>query len=306
DPCRSKSVPPVSIERRILGRTGLSASAVGFGGSETGYAGVSARQVALILNDALDRGLNLIDTAACYGDGEAQLGAVLSHRRKDVILITKCGHAAGLAGDDWDPAMLAKSIDRSLKRLRTDYVDIMQFHSPDAATLDDPRVIEVLTRARAAGKARFIGLSSDGESALAAVELGVFDTLQTSLSLADQEAIDLTIPKAYERGMGVIAKRSLANAAWRADSRGAYAAPYRERLGKLGYDFLTREDAGATALRFTLSVPGLTAALVGTTRLGRFEQNARAAALGMLPSEEYEEIRARWRCAGGANWPGQR
>ncbi|MGH7778651.1 MAG: aldo/keto reductase [Candidatus Binataceae bacterium] len=295
------------IEHRILGRTGLRVGIVGFGGSESGRGGTNWRSLEKILGSAIDSGLNLIDTAECYGDGEEQLGRALGYRRKDVILMTKCGHAGGGWGDHFaPPKVLAATIDRSLKLLRTDYVDVIQFHAPDRQALADPVVIEVLTRARAAGKTRFIGLSSDGESALAAVELGVFDTLQTSLSLADQEAIDLTIPKAYERGMGIIAKRSLANAAWRTDSREAYAAPYRERLGKLGYDFLAREDAGATALRFTLSVPGLTAALVGTTRLGRFEQNARAAALGALPKEEYEEIRARWRCAGGANWPGQR
>lgn len=294
------------IEHRILGRTGLSVSAVGFGGSETGYGGTSAREVARILNDAIDRGLNLIDTAACYGSGEEQLGVALAGRREKVVLMTKCGHAAGLAGGDWEPAMLAESIERSLKRLRTDHVDVMQFHSPDAATLADPRVIEVLTRARDAGKARFIGISADGESALKAVELGIFDTLQISVNIADQEAIDLAIHKAHERGMGIIAKRPLANAAWRADSKDAYSAPYRERLATLDYDFMTRNDAGAIALRFTLSVPGVTAAIVGTTRLGRFEQNARAASLGPLPADEYEKIRARWRVVGGDRWPGQR
>lgn len=221
--------------------------------------------------------------------------------------MTKCGHAESGWGDHFvAPKILAETIDRSLQLLRTDYVDVMQFHSPDLAALANPRVLEVLIRARDAGKTRFIGLSADGESALAAVELGIFDTLQTSLSIADQEAIDLTIPKAHARGMGIIAKRSLANAAWRAGNRDQYAAPYRERLSRLDYAFLACEDAAATALRFTLSVPGVCTALIGTTKLGRFEENAHAAALGPLPSDEYEAIRARWREVAAPTWTGQR
>lgn len=298
---------PVPIEHRILGRTGLSVSVVGFGGSESGRGGTDWRSLAKILNSAIDSGLNLIDTAECYGDGEEQLGHALLGRRKEIVLMTKCGHAGSGWGDHFAaPKILAETIDRSLKLLRTDYVDVMQFHSPDLAALANPRVLEVLTRARNAGKTRFIGLSADGESARTAVELGIFDTLQTSLSIADQEAIDLTIPKAHARGMGIIAKRSLANAAWRADHRDAYAAPYRERLGHLDYAFLARKDAAATALRFTLSVPGVTAALVGTTTLGRFEENARAASLGPLSSDEYEAIRARWRQVASPTWTGQR
>ncbi|MGC1679313.1 MAG: aldo/keto reductase [Candidatus Binataceae bacterium] len=298
---------PFPIERRILGRTGLRVSAVGFGGSESGRGGTDWRSLAKLLNSAIDSGLNLIDTAECYGDGEEQLGRALGARRKEIILMTKCGHAESGWGDHFAaPKILAETIDRSLKRLRTDHVDIMQFHSPDAAALANSRVLEVLTRARDSGKTRFIGLSADGESALAAVELGIFDTLQTSLNIADQEAIDLTISKAHARGMGVLAKRSLANAAWRTDNRDPYGAPYRERLRQLDYPFLARENVAATALRFTLSVPGVSAALIGTTKLGRFEENARAACLGPLSSDDYKAIRARWRQIATPTWTGQR
>lgn len=285
----------------------MKVSAVGFGGSESGRGGTDWRSLAKLLNSAIDSGLNLIDTAECYGDGEEQLGRALGARRKEVILMTKCGHAESGWGDHFAaPKILTETIDRSLKLLRTDYVDVMQFHSPDLAALANPRVIDVLTRARDAGKTRFIGLSADGESALAAVGVGIFDTLQTSLSIADQEAIDLTISKAHARGMGIIAKRSLANAGWRADNRDAYAAPYRQRLRQLDYPFLARKDVAATALRFTLSVPGVSAALIGTTRLGRFEENAHAASLGPLSSDDYEAIRVRWREVAPATWTGQR
>jgi len=293
-------------ERRVLGKTGLEVSVIGFGGSETGYGGTDSRALGQILAAAHDSGVNLIDTAECYGDGELQLGRALGGRRKDFVLLTKCGHARTMLGSDWSPRMLEKSIDQSLRNLGTDHVDVMQFHSPEVRTLRDSRVLEVLTRARDAGKARFIGCSADGAGALEAVAMGVFDTLQISISIADQEALDGALPQARERGMGVIAKRPIANAAWLPTSRDGYSAPYRQRLGKLEYDFLKREDGAASALRFTLSSPGVTCAIVGTTKASRIAENMRAARLGGLPSADYERIRARWRSAGGASWPGQR
>ncbi len=294
------------IERRLLGRTGMNVSVVGFGGSETGYGGTAPKVLATILGQAMDNGLNMIDTAACYGDGEAQLGRALAGRRKDVYLMTKCGHATGFLGRDWDPKTIARSIDRSLKLLRTDYVDLMQLHSCDAATLRDDRVLGVLIKARDAGKVRYIGYSGDSDDAQCAVESGVFDTLQISVSIADQEAIERILPEAAKRQIGVIAKRPLANAAWRADSSDGYSAPYRERLKKLNYEFLSTPDAAAIALRFTLSVPGVATAIVGTTKPGRWEQNAAAAAAGALSAAEYDSIRARWRSVADASWVGER
>lgn len=300
----------MQIERRVLGRTGIAVSVLGFGGSETGYGGHAASTVAKILNSALDDGLNLIDTAACYGDGEEQIGQAVSHRRQDFFLMTKCGHAAGLPGNDWDPRMIGKSIDRSLKRLRTDYVDVMQLHSCSAETLREGKVIEIVQRARDAGKARFIGYSGDSHDALYAVESDVFDTLQISVSIADQEAIDVVLGEARDRNVGVIAKRPIANAVW-IDKRAAsdwYSRPYWERLKKLDYEFLHDEPARsiATALRFTLSTAGVHTAIVGTAKPGRWQQNAVLAGEGKLPRRNYEAIRARWREIARTDWTGQR
>ncbi len=298
------------MEYRVLGRTGLKVSALGFGGSETGYGALSVKAVEQILNTALDHGLNVIDAAECYGNGEEQIGRAVGARRNDFVLLTKCGHSDGLGGPDWSPAMLERSIDRSLKRLRTDRVDVMQFHSCPASTLRDDRVIGVLTRARDAGKTRFIGYSGDGADALHAVAMGIFDTLQISVSIADQEAIGLVLPKARERGMGVIAKRPIANAAWLYNrlSVGGYARPYYDRLKKLDYDFIRADRAGAvaTALRFTLSVPGVHTAIVGTTKPERWAENAAYIARGALPAEQRDAIRARWRAVAPRDWTGER
>jgi aryl-alcohol dehydrogenase-like predicted oxidoreductase len=291
------------MEHRTLGKTGLSVGVLGFGGSETGYGAASVKTVEKILSGAIDAGLNFIDTAECYGDGESLIGRAISHRRDDLRLATKCGHSDGFAGRDWQPAMLEKSIDRSLKRLRTDRLDLLQLHSCSADTLKRGAVIDVLKRARAAGKTRFIGYSGDGTDALYAVKSGEFDTLQISVSIADQEAIDLVLPEAARRNLGVIVKRPIANAAW--ISHDGYSRPYYDRLRTLDYDFLRRDDAAGIALRFTLSAPGVHTAIVGTTKPGRFQQNATLLASGPLPRAQYERIRARWRDVAKPGWYGQ-
>ena len=117
------------IERRRLGKTDIVAGVLGFGGSEIGYQRVSGRTVERLLGSALDAGLDLIDTAECYEDSEALIGRALGARRREVSLLTKCGHAGGWARPDWRPAALLASIERSLRRLATDHVDLIQLHS---------------------------------------------------------------------------------------------------------------------------------------------------------------------------------
>jgi hypothetical protein len=298
-----------TVERRVFGGTGLEVSVLGFGGSEIGYEQATPETVERLLGAALDAGLNVIDTAECYLESEELIGRAVSHRRSEYHLFTKCGHASGLDGPDWSPRLLTESIDRSLRRLRTDHVDLIQLHSCSADVLRGGGVIEVLRRAREQGKARFVGYSGDGADARYAVECGAFDTLQTSVSIADQEAIELTLPLARERGMGVVAKRPVANAAWRHETRpdNSYVQPYWERLRRLDYDFLKRDarDAMSTALRFTLSVPGVHTAIVGTSKPGRWRENAELLAAGPLPAEEFGAVRARWKQVADDDWGGE-
>ena len=148
--------------------------------------------------------------------------------------------------------------------------------------------------------------ASSGAGARYAVECGAFDTLQTSVNVAEQEPLTLTLPLAIEREMGVIAKRPIANAVM-ADrpSRGGYGYEYWRRLQKLDYEFMKGRDAVATALRFTLTVPGVHTAIVGTARPGRFEENARHVEVGKLPAAEVKAIRARWSEVADDSWVGQ-
>ncbi len=188
-------------------------------------------------------------------------------------------------------------------------MDLVQLHSCSEDELRKGDVIAALQEARRKGCTRYIGYSGDGPAARYAIECGAFDTIQTSVSIADQEAIDTTIPLAYERGLGIIAKRPIANAAWRHAERlgETYHRPYWERLQRLDYEFLREgsETAAAVALQFTLSVAGVDTALVGTARPGRIRGNAGLVAAGPLHDRDYEAIRARWRAVADAGWGGQ-
>jgi aryl-alcohol dehydrogenase-like predicted oxidoreductase len=297
------------MEKRILGRTDMQVSVLGFGGSEIGYGNAPVETVERLLGSALDAGLNVIDTAECYLTSEELIGQAVAHRRQDFYLFTKCGHASGLPQPDWSPALLEESIDRSLKRLRTDYLDLVQLHSCGRETLEQGDVVDVLRRARERGKTRYVGYSGDGEAAVYAVESGAFDTLQTSVSIADQEAIELTLPRAAERRMGVIAKRPIANAVWRhkAPPDDSYVQPYWERLQKLDYEFLREgmREAVSVALRFTLGLKGVHTAIVGTAQPGRWRENALLSAGGALPEAQLRQIRERWQKVAGADWHGE-
>ena len=177
------------MEQRKLGRTDIVASVLGFGGSEIGYQGVSARTVARLLGGALDAGLNVIDTAECYDNSESLIGKAIGDRRREVRLFTKCGHAGGWSSADWRRPALLASIERSLRRLATDHLDLIQLHSCSLGELRKGEAVEALERARERGFTRYIGYSGDGEAARFAVECGRFDTLQTSVSIADQDVV---------------------------------------------------------------------------------------------------------------------
>jgi aryl-alcohol dehydrogenase-like predicted oxidoreductase len=300
------------MELRAFGKTGLKVSPLGFGGSEIGYQSVSPKIVAKILGTALDAGINVIDTAECYAGSEELIGKAAAHRRDDYHLFTKCGHVSGilerLRYSEWDPRLLSKSIDQSLKNLRTDHLDLIQLHSCSEATLRKGEVISVLQQAKQAGKTRFIGYSGDGDDALYAVNSGAFDALQISVSIADQESIERVLPLAMKRGLGVIAKRPAANAIWFSSrvSAADYSRPYWDRLKKLDFDFLklSAAEAFATALRFTLSVPGVHTAIVGTTKPERIAANAKAVS-APLDKSAFDAIRARWNEVSKPSWVGQ-
>lgn len=284
-------------------------SVLGFGGAEIGYnANQTQEDVNDLLNSALDAGLNVIDTAAAYKISEELIGNAVGKRRKDYYLLTKCGALDAFTRSDWSKKGILETIEQSLRTLKTDYLDLAQLHSCDSGILRRGEAIEGLQRAVEKGYTRYIGYSGDNEDARTAIEMEVFDSLQISVSIADQTPIDGDIPLAAEKGLGIIAKRPIANAVWRHDSKPeeSYHQEYWDRIQKLKFDFLGKslEEATAIALRFTLSIPGISTMIVGTTRPNRWQENAEYVAKGKLSSEEFEAIRNRWREVADENWVG--
>jgi aryl-alcohol dehydrogenase-like predicted oxidoreductase len=298
------------METRQFGKTDMRVSVIGFGGVQISTS--SLTEVEQVIGSALDAGVNVIDTSADYGDSEDLIGRAVAGRRSEYFLFTKCGQNVG--GElpdlpDWDPRLIEASIDRSLRRLRTDHLDLLQLHSCSLDVLRKGDVIKVLEKAKREGKTRYIGYSGDNEDARYAIHTGAFDTLQTSINIADQQEIDFTLPAAVGRNMGIIAKRPIAEGAWLHSTldKNDYAYPYWERLQILGYDFLKggADSSVATALRFTLSVPGVDVAIVGGTDVEHLQQNIQAVSAGNLSEDEFNAIRSVWEERADQHWLGQ-
>ena len=186
------------------------------------------------------------------------------------MLATKCGHARGqgLTGSDWTAETIRDGIDRSLKRMRTDHLDLVHLHTCEVDVLERGEVIDALERARDAGKTRFIGYSGDEDAARWAVDSGRIDTLQTSFSIVDQHSRTMLLPQAEAKGMGVIVKRPIGNGAWGALSKPTGApAEYIERareMAGMGPVEDLPEDPTGLALGFLFGHPEVDTAIVGT------------------------------------------
>jgi aryl-alcohol dehydrogenase-like predicted oxidoreductase len=183
--------------------------------------------------------------------------------------------------------------------------------------LERGEALGALARAREAGKVRFIGYSGDNEAAALAAELPEVDVLMCSLNLCDQANLDQALPQAAKAGAGVVAKRTVANAAWKPleAQQGIYrdyVRPYVERFQAMGLDprdlgFPGPEAWMEIALRFTLAEPSVQVLSVGTTRLANAEANLRLLEAGPLPADAVARIRQAFRDArdrAGAPWPG--
>lgn len=289
--------------RRPFGKTGLEVSPLGFGGGPIGYLAAEQQQVERVLNQLLDSGVNLIDTAACYHDSEPLIGRAVGHRRGEYILVSKCGHQVdGISGGEWSPELITQTVDRALKRLRTDHLDVMLLHSCELSMLQRGDAVGALAKAKAAGKVRFIGYSGDNDAAAYAASLPEVSAIEMSVNLCDQANLDAVLPQARERGLGIIAKRPIANAAWKQASLpgiySGYAKPYADRLQQmklkpsdLGFNSEAPTAWPELALRFTLSFPEVHVAIIGTTNPDNARANIQIAENGPLPEPVVAKIR---------------
>ncbi|HEY0007870.1 MAG TPA: aldo/keto reductase [Tepidisphaeraceae bacterium] len=307
------------MEKRRFGKTGLHVSVLGFGAAPIAFLKSDATAAVKMINDLLDGGMNLIDTAMAYPGSHEFVGQHLSSRRDDYVLVSKCGHKLqGLDAPPWSPQAVTEAVDRALKQMKIEQIDVMLLHSCDLATLQKGEAMAALVKAREAGKIRFAGYSGDNEAAAYAATLSDVAVIETSINIADQRNIDLVLPDARANDVGIIAKRPIANAAWKdlSSQQGMYqkyAATYSERLAKMAID---PADLGFTgeaaevwpeiALRFTLSQPGLTTAIVGTTNPDNAKKNVALAEKGPLPPQAIQRLRDAFvECDSEGAWTGQ-
>jgi aryl-alcohol dehydrogenase-like predicted oxidoreductase len=295
-----------ALAPRPFGRTGLSVSPLGLGAGEIGNAALDDREIEALLRGAVELGVTLIDTARSYGLSEERIGRFVAPVRDRVVLSTKVGY--GIEGvADWTGECVRRGIDRALGLLATDCIDLVHLHSCPVDVLARGEVIAALHEAKRAGKLRCAAYSGDNEALAWAADSGQFDSLQLSWSVCDQRNLPV-IERAARAGLGVIAKRPLANAPWRFAERpvGHEAELYWERwralaidLGELAADELAADELAA---RFAAHHAGVGSAIVGTTKIARLGHNAELVGRGALPEAVIAALQGRF-AAVGADWP---
>jgi aryl-alcohol dehydrogenase-like predicted oxidoreductase len=295
-----------SVPRRPLGNSGLLVSILGLGGGHIG-GDTPDSEVEALLHEALDRGLNLIDTAPSYGRSEERIGRLLWQRRHEIVLSTKGGYGVpGVA--DWTAEALTQGIDLALQRLRRERLELFHLHSCPLPLLQREDLLSALHRAKAAGKIGVIAYSGENEALTYAVLSGAFGCVQASVNLCDQRLLDYQVPTAAARGIGVIAKRPLANMAWTHAERptGQYSEVYWERFQALRPHLseLPKGQEHDVALRFAAYAPGVSSVIAGTRSLLHLRQNLAALSRGPVPKAQYDAIRAAYHAV-GAGWEGQ-
>ncbi|WP_437872695.1 aldo/keto reductase [Sorangium sp. So ce363] len=298
------------LPTRLLGRTGVRVTTLGFGAMELRGAPrgpeLSDQEAERILNDVLDAGINFIDTSIDYGRSEERIGRFLSHRRHEYFLASKCGCVVGGAqGEHVHTAQnIRHGVENSLRLLKTDHLDLVQFHrSLTRQELEQDGALEEALKLKSEGKVRFLGVSGTLPNLVEQIELGVFDAFQIPYSALQREHEEV-ISKAAQAGAGTIIRGGVARGAptdWQRTNTMLPGATMqdrweRARLDEL-LDGLTRIEF---TLRFTLSHPGLSTTIVGTRNPKHLRDNLEFARKGPLPSEVVTEAKRRLSQAGSA------
>ena len=212
----------MAVTMRPLGRTGLQVSEIGFGALEIGRdwaADVNAdpshpteQEAARVLNGLLDLGVNFIDTAPAYWSSEEFVGNALAHRRDEFILATKVGEHCDRSGSvyDYSRAATLAFIDRSLARVRTDRIDLLQIHSASMEVLERGETLEAMQEAQTAGKVLHLGMTGGVNECVRAIEMGGYETVQAPYNLLMLEAEEVLLPLARAKGVGRDIMRGIA------------------------------------------------------------------------------------------------
>lgn len=318
---QSPTAKPPATPRRLvyetLGRTSLQLSNIGFGSSPLGdvFRPVEPREAQAAVRQAIDAGINFFDVSPYYGSGlaEERLGDALYGVRDRVVLATKCGRY-GLDTFDFSAAAITSGLDQSLRRLRTDAVDLLQAHDVEFGNPDQivEETIPALRKLQQQGKTRYIGITGYSLEALLAIAARVeVDSILTychnNLLISDID--EKLMPFAERNCIGVINASPMhmglltpqGAPAWHPAPTGV-----REAAGRIVELCRTRGiDPAALALRFCLEHPGVTSTLVGLSTPDQVTAALAALALD-LDSEFLDEIRRTAGTAYGMVWPSGR
>jgi aryl-alcohol dehydrogenase-like predicted oxidoreductase len=296
----------MTIATRPLGRTGTDVTILGYGAMELrgqphGPA-IEDEDAGRLLNEVLDGGINLIDTSIDYGRSEVLIGRYLGHRREEYFLASKCGCLLGPPPGarppfphDYSAANVRAGIEQSLRRLRTDRLDLVQVHmSPSRDLMAAEQTVETVLAARDEGKVRFIGMSGILPNLPGHIAMGVFDVFQIPYSAVQREHEDL-ITAAAQAGAGTLIRGGAARGGpaedknWRQGPLGLAEGEGQRRWAESGVEDLLGEMSRLEfVLRFTLSHPDLSSTIVGTSKIEHLHGNLAIAAKGPLPADLYE------------------
>ncbi len=268
---------------------------------------VSDHDAEQVLNAVLDAGINFIDTSIDYGRSEELIGRFIAHRRSEYFLASKCGCVpnAPMGAEHIHTAEnIRTGVENSLRRMKTDYLDLVQFHrSITRREFEQHGALEAVLALKQEGKVRAIGVSGTLPNLVEQIEMGVFDAFQIPYSALqrDHEAV---IARASAADVGIIIRGGVARGApadWR---RNYYMLPgtaMRDRWQNARLDdLLGGASRSEFTLRFTLSNPDLDTTIVGTRDLGHLRDNIAAALKGPLPDDVVNEAKRRLAAAGSS------
>ena len=300
-----------SLQKSILGRTGLNVTKLGYGAMElrgtNHFPRLSAKEAGTLLNSVLDSGINYIDTSPDYGYSEQTIGEHIAHRRDEFYLASKCGcpvEAPDIPHDqrkphDYSRANIRAAVEQSLRRLRTDYLDVVQLHvTPDRKVLEENDSVAELLALQQEGKVRCIGTSSTIPQLAGHIDMGVFEVFQIPYSLVEREHEDL-IHKAAAGGAGIVIRGGVSRGVMVKDEAVIDEYPaflqdsFRARRNLWQDTSIDDLLQGASAmefmLRFTISNPDMSTTIVGTANPEHLAANVKAAEKGPLPADIYAE-----------------
>ncbi len=278
------------MQTRVFGSTGLSVTPLGFGAMHLNDERIGEVEAGRLLNEVLDLGVNLIDTARGYGLSEERIGRHLAHRRQEFVLSTRVGY--GIPGvPDWSHACIMAGVDAALERMRCEYLDIVHLHSCPLSTLEQGEVITALEDCARAGKLRVVAYSGDNAELDWVIQSGRFGAVQTSINICDQQSIPHRLGQLQRSGMGVIAKRPVAGSVWHSNLRpeGYCESHYWDRWKAMNLDphGLSWNEL---ALRFSAYLPGVASCIVGTGKIAHFKHNLALLARGALDATLQRQI----------------